>query len=179
MSKNRLKKSQALVLTDRGEAESHVNLVADLVNSRRAVAAEMDREILEIKQKNELQLAQYDFQIKNATDDLEAWALANPMEFHGRKSIDFLAGAIGFRTGMPSLRLLKGWKWDDVLEAIQDKAFQFIRTKAEVDKEAIISFVTTSEDKEAVKRTVLDPIGVSVKQGEAFFVEPKLTEEAV
>lgn len=169
----------ALVIRDRAEAEAHVNTVAALVNERRGVAAAMDEKLLNIKQEYELELANLDIQIKQGTDDLEAWALANPAEFGKAKSIEFLAGRIGFRTGTPKLALLgRQWNWDKVLAAIQKFGFQFIRTKEEVDKEAILAFYAAQADKPQVEAKVLSPIGCKVTQGESFFVEPKLTEEA-
>lgn len=176
--KNRLTKSLSLVIRDRAEAETHVNTVAALVNTRRSVAASMDEKILTLKKAYEFELAKLDAQIKQGTDDLEAWAIANPAEFGKAKSIEFLAGRIGFRTGTPKLALLnRQWTWDKVLAAIQKFGFQFIRTKEEVDKEAILAFASAEADKPRLDTKVLGPIGVKVTQGESFFVEPKLTEE--
>lgn len=177
--KTRITKSLTLVIRERAEAETHVNTVAALVNERRGVAAQMDAEILNLKKEYELELAYLDVLIKVGTDNLEAWALANPSEFEkDKKSIEFLAGRIGFRTGTPKLALLgRQWTWDKVRAAIQKFGFQFIRTKEEVDKEAILAFAAAEADKGRLEAKVLTPIGVKVTQGESFFVEPKLTEE--
>jgi phage host-nuclease inhibitor protein Gam len=175
--KNRITKPLGLVIESRLEAETHVNLVTSLVNERRGVASEMDEQILNLKKEYELQLANLDVQIKVGTDNLEAWALANPEEFGKAKSIEFLAGRIGFRTGTPKLTLLsRAWSWDKVLAAIQKFGFQFVRTKEEVDKEAILAFAAAEADKARLDSKVLAPIGVKITQGESFFVEPKLTE---
>lgn len=171
MSKTRIKKSLNLVIRDRAEAESHVNTVAALVNERRATAADMDEEILNLKRTYEVELANLDVQIKVGTDHLEAWAVANPDEFGKKKSIEFLAGIIGFRTGTPKLALLnRQWNWELVTAAVENLLPNFIRNKPEVDKEAIIA------QREELAE-FLPSVGVKVTQGETFFVEPKLTEE--
>lgn len=169
--KIRISKSLSLVIRDRAEAETHVNTVAALVNERRGIAAAMDEKILNLKQEYELELANLDAQIKVGTDNLEAWAIANPAEFGKAKSIEFLAGRIGFRTGTPKLALLsRAWNWERVTAAVQSLLPNFIRNKPEVDKEAIIAQRVELEE-------FLPSVGVKVTQGESFFVEPKLTEE--
>lgn len=169
--KTRISKSLTLVIRDRAEAETHVNTVAALVNERRATAAEMDEKILNLKKEYELELANLNVQIKVGTDNLEAWALANPEEFGKAKSIEFLAGRIGFRTGTPKLTLLsRAWNWEKVTSAVEHLLPNFIRNKPEVDKEAIIA------QREELAE-FLPGVGLKVTQGESFFVEPKLTEE--
>ena len=166
------------LITTRNEAEATMNDLCLAANNRRKLAARMDAAVLKIQEEAAPGIAQCDADIKAKTDSLCAWAEAHPEEFGKRKSIDFLAGTLGFRTGTPKLKLLARWNWVAVLDAIQQRAFSFIRNTPEVDKEAIISFFTSSEDKPAVVANVLTPIGVKVVQEESFFVEPNLTPEA-
>ena len=177
MSTNRIKKSMEVCLTCRADAERTMNIHADTANLRRALVAEMDARLIEVKADYETRIAKLDALINATAEDLQAWAVANPEEFGKKKSIELLAGTLGFRTGTPKLALLnRRWTWDLVLAAIEQLGFQFTRIKTEVDKEAILSFVAEASDKEAVTAKVLTPIGVKVTQGESFFIEPKLTD---
>jgi phage host-nuclease inhibitor protein Gam len=169
--KQRIKKSLALVIQSRAEAETSVNLVAGLINERRAVAAELDAKTLELKSEYDLELAGLDVQIKRGFEDLEAWAIANPDEFGKQKSIEFLAGTVGFRTGTPKLvPLNRKWTWEKITAAVQQWLPNFIRSKPEVDKAAIIS----QRDELSA---FLPSVGLQVTQGETFYVEPNLTAE--
>jgi len=179
MSKNRIKAKLPPIL-NRSQAEAMVGAMAASTNAILKVTAEMDARILAVKKEYESGLAV--MQAANAArmESLKIWALANPAEFpKDRKSIDFLSGTLGFRTGTPKVELLnRKWNWKKVLTAIQERAFSFVRSTAEVDKEAIIEFAAAEKDKASLQAKVLDPIGVKVTQDETFYVEPNLTDTA-
>jgi len=175
MSKTRIKKS-LVHLDTREAAETAMNELALTANNRRKFVARMDAQLLAIKEEFEPMLAACDDAIRERTDALQAWAEANPEAFGKRKSLEFATGILGFRTGTPKLALLsRAWTWELVLEKIQERAFQFVRTKEEVDKEAILAFHAGAPDKPEAEAKVLKPIGVQVKQDEGFFIEPKLS----
>lgn len=97
------------------------------------------------------------------------WAENNPAEFGARKSIEFVNGVVGFRTGQPKLVKLAGWTWDRILAAVQRVLPDYVRVKQEVDRERIIA------DREIVA-LLMKEIGVKIEQDEAFFVEPTRQE---
>lgn len=177
MSKTRITTSLTTLAT-REEAEATMNELALAANNKRKLVARRDHEVLAINGRYETDIAACDAAVAAHTDALRVWAESHPEEFpKQRKSIEFLCGVLGFRTGMPKLSLLnRAWNWDKVVEAIAARGFQFIRNKPEVDKEAIIGFYTEATDKADVVKQVLTPIGVKVSQGESFFIEPKLTD---
>jgi phage host-nuclease inhibitor protein Gam len=180
MSKNRIKKSLQFTVQTREDAEARMNDLAVAANTRVSLIADMDAQILAIKQQYESDIATQDAFIKAASDDLEAWALANPDLFQKPKSLSFLSGVMGFRTGTPKLALLnRKWNWDLVLDMILKCGFAFVRTKPEVDKEAILAFYSEATDKAPVQEKVLTPIGLKVVQDEGFYIEPKLTKQEV
>ena len=178
MSKNRIKIPTPLII-NRTEAEATMNTLSLAANNRRKFITKLDAEKLAAEEKYAANIAACDADIKIMSDALRAWAEANPAEFGKRKSLDFATGTLGFRTGTPKLKLLSRWTWEKVLTAIQERAFSFIRTTPEVDKEAILTFYSSASDKPAVETKVLAPIGVRVAQDESFFVEPKLTDTEV
>ena len=178
MSKQRIKINLPLI-TSRLDAEAAMNDLANTANNRRKFITRLDAEKLAVEEKYAANIAACDTAIKVQSDALRAWAEANPAEFGKRKSLDFAAGTLGFRTGTPKLKLLPRWTWVHVLIEIQNRAFNFIRNTPEVDKEAILTFYASATDKPAVEAKVLAPIGVKVVQDESFFVEPKLTDTEV
>lgn len=166
------------ILTTRDDAEAAMNDLALAVNNQRKLTARRDAEVLAINTRYESPMGELSQSIKEKTDTLRAWADANPEQFpKGRKSLDLVSGTLGFRTGTPKLQLLsRAWNWEKVLDAIQLRGFQFVRTKAEVDKEAILGFVSAGPEPPAeLEATVLRPIGVKIVQDESFFIEPNLT----
>ncbi len=110
---------------------------------------------------------------------LRAWAESHPDEFpNGRKSIQFTQGSLGFRTGTPKLALLNRlWNWDRVHKALISfgLAKDYLRTKEEVDKEAIIAATAANPDK-AGAALACAAFGTKVVQEESFFVDPDITE---
>ena len=156
----------------REEAEAVMNELALAENNKRHISTVLDREILAAQERVAPALAQCEEVIREKSAALKAWAEANPHLFSKRKSIDLLAGTLGFRTGTPKLALLnKQWNWETVTEAVQHFLPNFIRNKPEVDKEAILG----QREEEIIKFT-LPKCGLKVTQGESFFVEPNLTE---
>lgn len=167
MSK-RIKSPVAQPLT-RVEVESLVNDIANAMNNRRRIVAEADKAKLEIDESIAGSLILIDEAVKIKTAKCQAWAEANDAEFGKLKSIKFPSGIIGFRTGTPKLKLLnRSWTWEKVLEAVQLWLPNFIRSKPEVDKEAIIAQANDLAE-------FLPKCGVKVAQDEGFYIEPNLS----
>ena len=178
MTKQRIKISCPLIAS-RAEAEAAMNELSLAANNRRKFIARLDADKLAAEERHAANIAACDAAIKEKSDALRAWAEANPADFGKKKSIDFAAGTLGFRTGTHKLKLLARWTWDKVLTAIEERAFNFTRSTPEVDKESILTFYSSATDKASVEAKVLAPIGVKVVQDESFYVEPKLTDTEV
>ncbi len=106
------------------------------------------------------------------SDELERFYKAHrkEVEVDGKRSIDLDFGRAGMRKGNPTLKCLKGWKWEGVLEAIKlhfarskDRLDQFITMKESVNKEAVKSFGFEADE--------LAAIGVKIKQTDDFYYE--------
>jgi phage host-nuclease inhibitor protein Gam len=171
MSKKRIKVALPTITT-RDEAEAVMNELALAANNRRKLNTQLDAAILKLKENIAPALAECDDAIKTKTDILLAWAQANPEQFGKKKSIEMLAGTLGFRTGTPKLVLLsRAFTWEKVLENVQRLIPAFVRGKPEIDKEAILA----QRDEETLQHA-LKACGMKVVQDEGFFVEPKLTD---
>jgi phage host-nuclease inhibitor protein Gam len=167
--KKRIKKSLSTPAS-RDDAEFLMTQLAQASNSRRQLAAQLDEQILTLKSKYESGLAAYDEGIKEFTDQLHAWAQANPDQFKkGCKSIQFTSGTLGFRTGTPKLVLMsRKWTWETALDLVERFLPNFIRSKPEIDKEAIIAQHEELEPS-------LSSCGLKVTQEETFYVDPDLS----
>jgi len=173
MSKERIKINLPLIAT-RDEAEATMNELANCANNKRLLQARLDKAVLKLQEEAAPGISQCDQAILAKSDALRAWAESNPGEFaKGRKSIDFLSGTLGFRTGTPKLGLLsRAWNWEKVLALLQSTPMyqKYVRTKPEVDKEKILA--------QAAAEKCFDPgyMGMKITQDESFYVEPKLTD---
>lgn len=100
-----------------------------------------------------------------AKEDVKNWKL---------KSYDLAGGTIGFRTNPPKLDKLKGFTWDAVTVLVKEHYPDYIRTKEEVDKDAIIAL----RDDEEIMPGITKKCKVMVVQDETFFVTTKEEELA-
>ena len=172
MTKQRIKVKLPTIATLE-QAEAAMNELVSAENDRRKIVAARDSEILIINESFGPDITQLEELVAEKTNALRAWAEANPDVFpKNRKSLDLNSGVLGFRTGTPKLALLsRAWTWAKVIAAVQDAGFAFfVRTKEELDKDAIIAEVRAGRSGLATQ------IGVKVVQDESFFIEPKLTD---
>lgn len=170
MTANRIKLTKLVVAT-RADAEKTLGEIAADTAALNFLKAEMDQRLTEVRQEYEGRCDAFATRIEQKSGLLQQWAESSPEEFAGRKSIDFIHGRLGFRTGTPKLKTLAGWTWDKVKGVL---AQAFVRTKTEVDKEGILAAHARAELGDADLRS----IGLRVVQEESFFVEPKLEEAA-
>lgn len=129
------------------------------------IEGKMNAEITTIKEKHEAKINSLQEQKDECFEVMQVYAEANPELFGDKKSVDWTHGKFGFRTGMPKLQTLKGFKWPAVLALVKQKLNGYTRVKEDLDKEKILA-----------NRTELDlkSIGVEVVQDESFFIEPNL-----
>lgn len=99
-----------------------------------------------------------------------------------RKSAELGACRIGTRAGNKALAYTKGTE-DQLIENIKLLGFGWaVRTKEELDKDAIIKALQVGEDdgEEAkADAAALRGLGFSITQGQTFFVEPLETESGL
>lgn len=167
---NRIRLTRSVVST-RADAEKILGEIAAETANLNALKAQLDQELTAVRQKFEGRIDGLAKQVEQRSGLLQQWAEASPEEFGEKKSIDFLHGRLGFRTGNPALKTLSGWTFKRVLEVI-DRTF--VRTKMELDKELVLTASARGELGEKDLRSV----GLRVVQDESFFVEPKLEEPA-
>lgn len=146
----------------REEAEM---LLADIGAAQREVTrieADMNDELSSIKAKFEESAKPFNEAIKEKVLALQMWAEAHRAELlpKGKKTVELATGELQWRNPPPSVRITGA---DAVLEILRLKKLeQFIRTKEEINKEAILA------DREAIAGVK----GISITQVEHFVAKP-------
>jgi phage host-nuclease inhibitor protein Gam len=136
------------------------------------INAEMDIAMVKIREKYQDELNALDLAKTLAFDTLQTYAVEQKdVLFCKRKSIETTHGVIGFRTGTPKLKTLKGFTWASVANLVKEFLPDYIRISEEVAKDKLLA------DRDADDVAALMPkIGVIVAQDETFYVEPKKEE---
>lgn len=150
------------------------------------INAEIDLQCAKIREKWQDKLASLSAERDAAFDTLQSFATENQAElFTKKKSLEMAHGTIGFRTGTPKLKLLRGFTWISALPLVKEFLPDYVRQSEEVAKDKLLA------DRDADVMTAGDPLGpgtpmkeqmakcgIQVVQEEAFFVEPKKEETA-
>jgi phage host-nuclease inhibitor protein Gam len=157
----------------RDVAEEAFTRYADADATIQKITAEMDIAIIKIREKYQEKLAAAGGIKETNFEILQAYADSNPTDFGKSKSIDFAHGSIGFRTGTPSLKTLKGFTWASVTSLLKEFLPDYVRITEVPAKDALLM------DREHPEIAPLFPkCGVVVAQDESFFVQLKKEEVA-
>ncbi|MBR1922159.1 MAG: host-nuclease inhibitor Gam family protein [Paludibacteraceae bacterium] len=136
------------------------------------INAEIELQCAKIREKQADRLSQLDAEREQAFDTLQAYAVENQAElFSKKKSLDMAHGTIGFRTGTPKLKTLKGFTWASVLQMVREFLPGYVRTSEEVAKDKLLA----DRDEEGMYDKMAK-CGITVAQDETFYVEPKKEE---
>jgi len=171
----RIKTTRRYLVGTRQQAESSLGILCDAQIERNQLTLEMDAELTAVRQRYEGRIDERQRHVEDITLALEAWAAGNPQEFpSGRKSIDFVHGEIGFRTGMPKFKKLRKFKTLQLMaEAMRKLAWarKYVKQAAPtVNKELVIA------DRDKLTAEQLNTLGAQILQEESFYVEPKAEE---
>lgn len=133
------------------------------------ITATMDVEMTRIREKYQEELGKLTEEKEKAFEVLQVFAVEQRETlFSKKKSLDTIHGTIGFRTGTPKLKTLKGFTWASVTNLLREFLPDYIRKTEEAAKDKILA----DRDCENVKEN-LSKVGLSVVQDETFYVEPK------
>ena len=155
------------------------------------INAEIELQCAKIREKYANKLAELEGEKEKAFDVLQAYATENQAElFTKKKSLDMAHGTIGFRTGTPKLKTLKGFTWASALQlAKKFLPFTYIRQTEEIAKDRLLADrdlkevaiydTPTGDAREVTMREAMAACGIQVVQDETFYVEPKKEETTV
>ena len=137
------------------------------------INATIDVQLTAIREKYADDIAKLTDKKEKAFDVLQAFAVENKDEiFSKKKSMDSVHGTIGFRTGTPKLKTLKGFTWPSVTNLLKEFLPAYVRTSEEPAKDKLLA----DRELEDVS-SLFSKVGISVTQDETFYVEPKKENE--
>ena len=155
------------------------------------INAEIELQCAKIREKYADKLTVLGTEREQAFDVLQSFATENQAElFTKKKSLDMAHGTIGFRTGTPKLKTLKGFTWASALQlAKKFLPFTYIRQTEEIAKDRLLAdrdleetavYDTATGDPRLVPmREAMAVCGIQVVQDETFYVEPKKEEQTL
>ncbi len=133
------------------------------------INADLDVKITELRKKVEDRLGDLSAKRDEAFDLIKDYSVENKASlFSKKKSMDTSHGIIGFRTGTPKLKTLKGFTWASVTELLKAFMPDYVRTVDEPAKDKLLA------DRDNADMTAnFKKVGIEVVQDEVFFVELK------
>ena len=153
------------------------------------ITAEIELQCAKVREKYADRIAALTAEKEQAFDVLQAYATENQAElFAKKKSLDMAHGVIGFRTGTPKLKTLKGFTWASALQlAKKFLPITYIRQTEEIAKDRLLADrdleevalydTPTGDDRTVPMLEAMAVCGIQVVQEETFFVEPKREDD--
>lgn len=139
------------------------------------INADIELQCVKIREKYADKLTTLTEEKDKAFDTLQAFATENQAElFSKKKSLDMAHGTIGFRTGTPKLKTLKGFTWASALELVKEFLPDYVRQTWDIAKDKLLA---DRDAEEMLSR--MAKCGMQVVQDEAFYVEPKKEDTSV
>ena len=172
MTKKR-EKRQVLSGITRQQMEEAMNDYARLDAQMDRLQATIDLKVAQVRERHSEEMLSLAARREQAMDILMTWAEENKEHvFDRRKSLELPNGTIGYRTGTPKLKTLKGFTWEAVLSLVRLHCPDYIRTTEAVAKDRLLADREADGMSEKMKA-----VGICVVQDETFFVEPRKTEQ--
>lgn len=181
MATTKRQKKVVLNGVSKQQAEEAMKEYAEAYAEKLGLAAEMDLRLAEVRQEYAKQLEDVDNRMKESFELMNAYANENrDQEFSKKKSMELMHGTIGYRTGTPKLKTMKGFTWASCTTlAARLLPGLYMRTKEpEIAKDMILAdrneeHVTLLSGDEGSMKDALERCGMYVVQEDTFYVEPK------
>jgi len=137
----------------------------------RKINAEIDLQTQKIREKYSDKLTSLQETKDYGFDVVMQYAEENPDLFVKKRSIETAFGVLGYRLGTPKLSPRKGFKWAGVLDLVKENFPKFVKTKEDLNKEAILA------DKE-LSESDLKKMAVEIVQEDSFYIDLKTEQIA-
>lgn len=159
---------KAVAFATKDEFDAACDEIARIEVQRRGMESLRDEEMNAVMDKHNPAIIILRQQQEALVQKADAYATANRDELlpAKRQSGETKLALFGFRWGNKALALLSNrWTWEGVIASLKAAGMAaFVRTKEEVDKDAV---------KDQLAESVLAQHGMRIKQSETFWVEPK------
>ena len=135
------KKKVIVTGVSREEADEAFGVYATADAEISKINASMELQFAKIREKNAERLTLLQAERESAFEVLQAYAVENKDSlFAKKKSLELTHGVIGFRTGTPKLKTLKGFTWASALELVRRfLGFAYVRTVDELAKDRLLA----------------------------------------
>ena len=168
----RQKKKTVVPPLNQNEADRVLAQYATAHAKREEINAQMDERMTQIREEYASDLEEYTERINENFQKLQMYYEVKPELFQKRKSVETAHGLIGFRTGTPKLKTLKGFTWAVVLKLLKAKdALDYLRTKEEPAKDILLAH---REKPETI--SLMANVGLEVVQEDTFYIDLKKEE---
>ena len=176
MSKSRTKTTALQPPTDLTGAEKVLADYATADAKLDEINSFMDQKIVKIREEHAADIQDLEEKKDTAFKQLQMYAESHPEHFTKKKSFPMSQGLLGFRTGTPKLKTLKGFTWAAVTKLLEasEKGKQYIKSTIVPMKDKILA----DRDKEEIAG-MLPNVGIEVVQDESFYIELKKEEKAI
>jgi len=154
-------------------AEQIMGAYAGLDAEINVITSKMDGEITKIRDKYSEKLQDLGDKREEKLMQLQLFAETHKELFEKKKSIDMAHGVLGFRTGTPKLKTLKGFTWASVTNLLKEFLPTYVRTVDEPAKDKLLADRDVPEVTDQFKK-----VGIEAVQDESFYVELKKEEFA-
>src|SRR5699024_10517676 len=123
----------------REQAEDAFARYADADARQPQIAAKMDVQITRIREKYADAMDALQEVQDKSFEDMHAFAEGNRDVFGKRKSLEMAHGVIGFRTGTPKLKTLKGFTWASATNLIREFLPDYLKVKETPAKDRLLA----------------------------------------
>jgi len=172
MATKRTKRPAVTPPVTQAEADRVLAQYAKQDARKQEINALMDNRFTKIREEYAEELGAIESSTQEGLSKLQMYYESNPEVFGRKKSVETAHGLIGFRTGTPKLKAMKGFTWAAVLELLKsNKRTGFVRSKEEVAKDLLIANRGNDNVIEILKENKME-----IVQDETFFVELKKEE---
>jgi phage host-nuclease inhibitor protein Gam len=138
-----------------------------------SILAKLDEKFAELRRKSEDELNDIKEKKEAAQEIIQVYCMEHPELFEKKKSFVSLHGTVGYRTGTPKLKNLKGFTWASITNLLKQFLPDYVRTVEEPAKDMILANRDTINDADLKK------VGVEIVQDETFYIDLKKEEIAV
>ncbi|MBR1839370.1 MAG: host-nuclease inhibitor Gam family protein [Prevotella sp.] len=177
------KRQKKVVITDvtREQADEAFAQYAKAEAQIQKINAEIELQCAKTREKYADKLAILAKEKDEAFNTLDSYASENKAElFAKKKSLEMTHGTIGYRTGTPKLKTLKGFTWESAKNLVKEFLPSYIRQTEEIAKDRILADrdmehvdVRDHDTVAGPMRLYMEKCGIQVVQEETFYVEPK------
>ena len=136
-----------------------------------ATYAKSDAQLQKINADIELQCAKYR---EKYADKIATLSEERDKAFDTLQAFATENGVIGFRTGTPKLKTLKGFTWASALQLVKEFLPNYARQTWDIAKDKLLADRDAEQMADSMAKC-----GIQVVQDEAFYVEPKKEDTSV